>query len=422
MAVTSTTTLTAAMQTYYDNVFLSYYKEQIPVMKQGQNRPIPKNAGKTIDFFRYHPYALVTASGTEGTVGTEVSTIGVNKTASIAVWKNYTKITEFLRLTSRDKNLENIVELMAQNCADSLEWETQRQIALYGATYVRSDCNNTYQFQLTCGGDVSNSATTTVAAGAYDTFCATDDLLIGGVITFRKGFGYGQSRLISDFTATAGVVTWETALDETLRKPGADTGTAVISAWHCGWSGDALQLAARLTQGFQARGVYKAVELLEEAGAPKFSDGFYHGVIDPKCKNQFMQDSDVLLYMQSSRPAKLENRQIGEYSNVMWYMSTMPVRLGANAWTSYANATWLRRSDGKYYVTWVFGKNAFGVVDLTGRRKKIIVKTPGPQSISVPTDEYSTVGWKSYFAVVPLNATYAVAIVSRQGAVAAGDA
>lgn len=421
MAVTTTSTLSAAMQVYYDNLFLSYYKEQLAVMPQGQSKPVPRNAGKTIDFFRYHPYALVTAAGTEGTVGTEVPTRGINKTATLVIWKNYTKISEFLQLTSRDRNLENIVELMAQNCAESLEWETQKQIALYGATYVRSDNNNTYQFEMTCGGNASDAATTAVGSGAYDALAASDDVLIGGVISFRKGYGYGQSRVISDYTATAGVATWETALDETLRQTGVDAGTYTITAWHCDVAGDAARIAARNTQGMQARAVYKAIELLEEAGAQKFSDGHYHGVIDPKCKNQLMQDSDVLQYMQYSRPGKLENRSIGVYSDVNWFLTTMPMRLGANTYTGYANATFVQRTAGKYYVTWVFGRNAFGVVELSGRLKKIIVKTPGPHSLSVPTNEYSTVGWKSYWVAVALNCNYAVGIISRQGVVAAGD-
>ena len=418
MAVTTTSTLTAAMQTFYDNLFLSYYKERLAVIPQGQVKTIPKNSGKTIDFFRYHPYALVTSSGTEGTVGSEVGTFGVNMTATLAEWKNYTKISEFLHLSSRDPNLMNIVELMAQNAAESLEWQTQREIALYGATYVRSDLNSTYQFEFTCGGDVSGSTTTAVESAALDSFCASDDLLIGAVITFRKNWGYGQSRVLSDFTATGGVATWETALAETLRKPGQDTGTKQTIAWFCEFRDNTASstFARQLKSGFQARSVLKAVELLERANAPKYKDGFYHGIIDPICKRQLLADSDVLLYMQTSRPAKMEKNSIGEYGGVNWFPTTMPMRLEDEHGTSVTlnNANFINRTDGKMYVTWIFGKNAFGVVNLSNKRQKIIVKTPGAHSVSVPTDDYSTVGWKAYAIWKALNATYAVAIVSYQ--------
>ncbi|MHC4648439.1 MAG: N4-gp56 family major capsid protein [Planctomycetota bacterium] len=418
MAVTTTATLTSAMQTYYDNRFLAYFKEKIVVMSQGQKRPIPKNAGKTIDFFRYHPYALVTSSGTEGTVGTEVATLAMSFTATIAVWKNYTKVSEFLELTSRDRNLENIVDLMAQNAAESLDWQTQREIALYGAMYIRGDCNSTYQFEFTAGGDVSNSSTTAISSAVFDAYCATNDVLIGSVICFTRGFNYGQARVISDFAASNGVITWETACPETPRQAGMDAGTKEIKGWFCEFrdSSATSTQPKSLVQGFQLRAVTKAVELLEKANAPKFSDGMYHGVIDPICKRQFLADSSVLLYMQSSRPAKLEKNQIGEIAGVNWYLNTMPMRLEDEPGTSVtlSNSTFINKSAGKYYVTWIFGQNAFGVVELSGRRRKILVKTPGPHTVSLPTNEYSTVGWKAYWICKALNATYAVGIITYQ--------
>lgn len=385
---------------------------------QGQKRPIPLNSGKTIDFFRYHPYELVTSSGTEGTVGTEVATLAMNFTATIAVWKNYTKVSEFLQLTSRDRNLENIVDLMAQNAAESLEWQAQSEIAKYGAMYIRGDCNNTYQFAFTAGGTVANSSTTTISSTIFDTYCATDDDLIGCVFTFTRGFNYGQARIVSDFTATAGVLTWETALPETPRQAGMDTGDKTVRGWFCDFRDNSIWSLApgSLKQGFQLRAVTKAVELLESANAPKFADGTYHGVIDPICKRQLLSDSSVLTYMQTSRPAKLEKNQIGEIAGVNFYLTTMPMRLEDEHGTSVtlANGTFINKNAGKYYVTWIFGQNAFGVVELSGRRKKIIVKTPGPNSISVPTDEYSTVGWKAYWICKALNATYAVGIITYQ--------
>lgn len=398
------------MQTYYDNRFLAYFKDNAIFQEQGQKRPIPLNAGKTIDFFRYHPYAIVTSSGAEGTVGTEVATRAMNFTATIAVWKNYTKISEFLQLTSRDRNLENIVDLMAQNAAESLDWQAQSEVAKYGATYLRGDCNNTYQFMTTMGGDVSNGSTTAISCKKMNdetavAFCVSNDLAIGAVVTFSKGYNYGQARIVSDYVAANGVMTFETALPETTRQP---TSTYPITAWICQPHG-----SARVKQGFQYRAITKAVELLERANAPRFSDGYYHGLIDPICKRQLLATTSVLNYMQQSRPAKMEKNQIGELGGVMWYLNTIPMRMYNTSASALANANWVSTT-GKHYITWIFGQNAFGVVELSGRKRKIIVKTPGPQSLSVPCDEYSTVGWKAFWICKALNATYAVAIVTYQ--------
>jgi len=63
------------------------------------------------------------------------------------------------------------------------------------------------------------------------------------------------------------------------------------------------------------------------------------------------------------------------------------------------------------YHTFVFGKNAYGTVQLEGQPdSRIYVKTPGPQSTSNPLDIYSTVGWKAFFAVKTLNANWLVNI------------
>ena len=251
-----------------------------------------------------------------------------------------------------------------------------------------------------------------------DAYCATNDVLIGSVVTFQKNWGYGQSRVVSDFTATLGILTWETALAETLRKPGQDTGTKQTQAWFCEFrdSSATSTQPKSLIYGFNADSVLKAVEILEKNNAPKFADGFYHGIIDPTCKRQLLSDSSVLLYMQTSRPAKMEKNAIGEFGGVNWFPTTVPMRIEDEPGTSItlANATFINRTAGKYYVTWVFGKNAFGCVDLNNKRRKIIVKTPGAHSVSVPTDDYSTVGWKAYAIWKALNANYAVAIVSYQ--------
>jgi hypothetical protein len=170
--------------------------------------------------------------------------------------------------------------------------------------------------------------------------------------------------------------------------------------------------------GFPLNRVILVVTLVElerliVVNAPKFSDGMYHGIIDPIAKGQLMNDSSVRTYWQNSRPRKMEKNALGEIGGVMWFLTTMPMRLIAGH-AVFANATHINRTGGKLYVSWVFGKNAFGVTELSGRRRKINVKVPGPTTVSTPNDEYSTVGWKAYFVAKALNATYAVAIVTYQ--------
>ena len=65
------------------------------------------------------------------------------------------------------------------------------------------------------------------------------------------------------------------------------------------------------------------------------------------------------------------------------------------------------------YHTYVFGKNAYGMLSLEGQpESRIIIKTPGPNDTSNPLNMYSTVGWKAYFVAKVLNSDWVIAIKS----------
>ena len=404
-AATLTTNLTAAMQTYYDQMFLDYFKETVVMYQMGQQKRIPRNKGKVISFFRYHPYDIVTSVGTEGDkANTAVATTAMNLTATLRIYKNHTELSELLKLVMIDENLEGIVELMGQNAGESIDWAINVEVATYGATYVRSDFNASYQFEFTCGGI---GVTTTTMHSSL--FTGSDDVWIGSVIAFDNKPLYGESRVISDSAASGDIVTWETAVNANASDNESQKG------WICQFREPLTATDdRRVSWGITAKAVRFAVMMLRKRGAKTFSDGFFHGVVDPVVEFELVSDTEVLTYMQHSRPRKLETNQIGEYGGAMWYRTTMPMRLEDERGTAFANATHTNRTGGKIFVTYIFGKNAFGVVELDGRLKKIYVKTPGPNTVSVPLDDYCTVGWKSFFVPKALNCNYCIAIVTYQ--------
>lgn len=404
-AATTTLTLTAAMQTYYDQMFLDYFEETVVMYEMGQKKRIPRNKGKVIQFFRYHPYDIITSVGTEGDKSNSaVATTAMKLSATLRIYKNHTEISELLKLQGIDDSLENIVELMGQNAGESIDWAINTEVALYGATYVRSDFNASYQFEFTCGGI---GVTTTTMHSSL--FTGSDDVWIGAVIAFMNKPLYGEARVISDSAASGDILTWETAVNANASDDENQTG------WICQFREPLLSTNdRRVSWGITAKAVRYAVMMLRKRGAKTFADGFFHGVIDPVVEYELMSDSEVLTYMQHSRPAKLEKNQVGEYGGAMWYRTTMPMRLEDERGTAFANATHTNRLAGKIFVTYIFGKNAFGVVELDGRLKKIYVKTPGPSTVSVPLDDYCTVGWKSFFVPKALNCNYCIAIVTYQ--------
>jgi len=76
-------------------------------------------------------------------------------------------------------------------------------------------------------------------------------------------------------------------------------------------------------------------------------------------------------------------------------------------WGSTGNVRWCHTTEGyvsssTYYLP-VFGKNAYGVVRLTGSTLKSIVKGFGSGGTSDPINQRGTVGWKTMFTARILN-------------------
>ena len=57
---------------------------------------------------------------------------------------------------------------------------------------------------------------------------------------------------------------------------------------------------------------------------------------------------------------------------------------------------------GRYYFTFIFGKNSYGVTDFDGGLHTY-VKTPGPNSTNDPLNQWSTVGYKAIMTAKILN-------------------
>jgi N4-gp56 family major capsid protein len=67
--------------------------------------------------------------------------------------------------------------------------------------------------------------------------------------------------------------------------------------------------------------------------------------------------------------------------------------------------------DGRFYFTFFFGKNSYGVTDFDGGIRTFI-KTPGPQSTDNPLNLYSTVGYRMIYAAKVLNNSACLWIVN----------
>lgn len=117
--------LSAEMKTFYDSSLIDLVEPLLVHDKFAQKRPIPKNAGKTIEFRKYNNLPKALTPLVEGVTpdgqALDVSTI----LATIAQYGGFIRITDMLDLTAIDKNIVEATKLIATQAGRTLDTITR---------------------------------------------------------------------------------------------------------------------------------------------------------------------------------------------------------------------------------------------------------------------------------------------------------
>lgn len=143
--------------------------------------------------------------------------------------------------------------------------------------------------------------------------------------------------------------------------------------------------------------IAEAVTQLKKKNVKPHSNNRYVAVIHPSVAHDLRQDEAWIEYHKYAATTEIFNGEIGELHGVRFVESTMaPV---------YAN-------EGNYasYMTFVFGKDAFAVVDPEGAGMETIIKDKS--EIGGPLNQFSTVGCKFSMAAAILYPEAVVGIIS----------
>lgn len=124
---------------------------------------------------------------------------------------------------------------------------------------------------------------------------------------------------------------------------------------------------------------------LKKQKTPKIN-GKYIGVVHPSVSFDLRESAGWLEVHKYASPEEIYNGEIGMLHGVRFIESTLaPVELkGAG------NAA--------VYHTFIFGKDAYGIIDPTAESLEVIVKQRGSAGTSDPLNQRSTVGWKASHA------------------------
>lgn len=142
--------------------------------------------------------------------------------------------------------------------------------------------------------------------------------------------------------------------------------------------------------------VRKARRTLMQNKAMPFGNGLFKAIVPTTAAYDLMGNSEWLNARQYVDASNIQNGQLGKLYGVEFYETNNEI---------------ITSSTVDVYSTFVFGQNAYGIVNLSGAPgQRIYVKTPGPSDTSNPVDTWSTVGWKQPFAVEVLNSNWLIEV------------
>ena len=416
----TTSTNTGQMKTYYNNVFLEKFKESLVMGQFVDIKSIPLHAGKLVDWMRYYNVDITTTPITEGSAtANQVDVTEQNVQATVKKYAEWAQMTEFLKLTARDPNLEGWVELFGQAAAETTDLLLMTEAAYRGSLPIRADelaTNSTHTMEGIVDSSSANSTTRFIDASLDD---GTNDWWNGGHfclygrdvqsgVTYGNNYGFGGR--IQDFSAnaTTGSLRY---VDITTADVSSET---ALATWASGGKYRIVQtedLTNATSNGtLSGNAVRYAVSRLETLNNYRFGGGFYHGVLCPETKYDLAQDTVVTAMLEYKDSDKTGyNYVINEVWGVRWFMTSKPYREASGAKSAAVDYA----ATGTVFGTPIMGRHALGRVDLGAMgAAEIIMKNPGPQDTSQPYNEWGTIAYRMYMVAKALNAAFAVMLYS----------
>lgn len=233
---------------------------------------------------------------------------------------------------------------------------------------------------------------------------------------------YGAFVKVSDLLIKAGIDPMMASTVDVLGEQAGQTIHNLMMA-QLG-SGSSVQYAAarasRITvaagDNFIVAEVKKAVRTLEGNNAPKFSDGFYHGVLNPRQKYDLIADSAFQDLYRYTNTTALRGNEVGEVYGVRFMATTdTPVFTGAGA------------AGIDVYAALIYGPDAFASIDLAGMGigstdpdtnkgiNVMVVPADSPSKLD-PLNQYGLAGWKIAFVAKVLDVSRIIRIESAVSA------
>lgn len=153
--------------------------------------------------------------------------------------------------------------------------------------------------------------------------------------------------------------------------------------------------ATDIIDGYEVR---KAVLTLKKNKAMPFENGYFRAIVPVSVAQDLRGDSEWLDAYRYTNTENIQNGLLGRLHGVEFFET---------------NNETVAADDGSgnvdIYTTYVFGANAYGMVDIgSDSEPKIIYKRPSDSDTSNPLNMFSTIGWKALFVAKVLNSAWLI--------------
>ena len=121
MAVTTTSTNSANLHSYYVKKALAVLEPRLQLYKLGRKTKLPKGNGKQAKWLQYTAVDGSTSSLTEGTNPSEIGMTTANVTATVAQYGQYCKISDLFSMTAIDDVVESAAVRFGEAARKTIE-------------------------------------------------------------------------------------------------------------------------------------------------------------------------------------------------------------------------------------------------------------------------------------------------------------
>lgn len=383
--------MSAEMRIYYDDQLIEMAEPYLVHDRWAQQKPIPRNSGKTIQFRKYDPFPKALTPLTEGVTpdGRKLNVTAMEST--VAQYGDYVMLSDVLDLTAVDNNLNEAQVQLSGQAGRTLDTITRE--VMNGGTNVQYGEGSVNGRHLLVGGESSGNNYLTVRA-------------VRKAARFLKSM---NAPLIngSYWAIIHPDVAYDIMDDSDWKNPHTYKDTANIYDDEIGKIAGVRFVETTEAKVFHAENLTAAARNLSVK--TQISSSTTTVAVNEAISSAEATALAGRYILIGSGKFKIASATAGAANSAsLTLASTTPISSAAANAVIYPGEAGAKGRD--VYSTMIFGANAYGVTEVKGGGLQFIVKQLGSAGTADPLNQRSTAGWKAIKTAERLIEAYMVRV------------